>query len=169
MSFLEKLGLSNISAQDKVANFFTLVLIVFIVCFVIVIFPSLPDTIPTHFNGNGEVDGTGGKKSIYGIVGFTVLMAIGLYVLSFKSQWFSSYPVPLTQKNKEFQQNLAASMIRQLNAFITACMCYIIVCIAMIAKGQFSTSSLGIGFIFILFAGLIFILGRYMMQARAQK
>jgi uncharacterized membrane protein len=41
------------------------------------IFPSLPDTIPTHFNYKGEADGFGGKDSIF--LGPCILGAVGLF------------------------------------------------------------------------------------------
>lgn len=42
------------------------------------LFPSLPDTIPIHFNAKGEADGWGSKHQIYLLP--TILGAVGLFV-----------------------------------------------------------------------------------------
>ena len=40
---------------------------------IIVVYPLLPETIPTHWNFKGEIDGWGGKSSLWLLYGITVL------------------------------------------------------------------------------------------------
>lgn len=42
------------------------------------IYPSLPETIPTHFNIKGEADAYGGKNSIF--LGPGIMSVVGLFV-----------------------------------------------------------------------------------------
>ena len=42
------------------------------------VYPSLPDTIPTHFNIKGEADAYGGKDSIF--LGPGIMAVVGLFV-----------------------------------------------------------------------------------------
>ena len=42
------------------------------------VYPSLPDTIPTHFNIKGEADAYGGKDSIF--LGPGIMAIVGLFV-----------------------------------------------------------------------------------------
>lgn len=52
-------------------------MLIFVIYFTAVNFNNLPDTIPTHFNFQGEADGFGGKNGIFIIPG----MAIFIYLL----------------------------------------------------------------------------------------
>ncbi len=52
-------------------------MLIFVIYFTAVNFSKLPDTIPTHFNFQGQADGFGGKNGIFIIPG----MAIFIYLL----------------------------------------------------------------------------------------
>ena len=167
MKFSKRLAIDS-SSPNRVANLMTLVLIAFLLVFAFFIYPSLPEIIPTHFKGSGEADGFSSKSMYLVFVGFTILMAIGLYYLSFFPR-IINYPTTITPENRDIQQEMAVTMLRQLNAFITACMTYIIVCIAYISKDVFSSSVLGWIFIFVMLGGMTWLIARYMIQARAKK
>jgi uncharacterized membrane protein len=74
---------------------------------------SLPQTIPTHFNDKGVVDGYGNKFSIlilpfvYSFV-FLLLTIVNNFPKSF------NYPVKITEQNAAFQQRLICRFIRAL-------------------------------------------------------
>ncbi len=76
-------------------------------------YSSLPDTIPTHFNAAGEVDGFGSKASIIGLPVIASLLFIGLTVLNRYPHIFN-YPTAITQDNALRQYTLATRMLRYL-------------------------------------------------------
>ena len=64
--------------------------------FVIVRYPSLPDTLPSHFNARGEIDGWSGKASAAffpSIVGFLMLAIMGP-IQFFPQVWNNTQGVP---------------------------------------------------------------------------
>ena len=61
-------------------------------------YASLPEIIPTHFNLQGEIDGTGGKDSIWLLMTITTIIAIGMYVLT-KYPHVHNYLVEITEEN----------------------------------------------------------------------
>ncbi len=74
-------------------------------------YSSLPDTIPTHFNAAGEVDGFGSKASIIGLPVIASLLFIGLTVLNRYPHSFN-YPTAITQDNALQLYTLATRMLR---------------------------------------------------------
>ena len=64
--------------------------------FVVVKYPSLPDTLPSHFNARGEIDGWSGKASAAffpSIVGFLMLAIMGP-IQFFPQVWNNTQGVP---------------------------------------------------------------------------
>jgi len=62
-------------------EFIPFLLVIFVIYFTAVNFSKLPDTIPTHFNFQGEADGWGGKNAILiypGMVVFIYLLFTGI-------------------------------------------------------------------------------------------
>lgn len=58
--------------------------------------PSLPDKLPTHFNGAGEIDGWGGKSAAVAapiVIGFLVLVILGP-IQFFPQLWNNTQGVP---------------------------------------------------------------------------
>ncbi|MEG0979220.1 MAG: DUF1648 domain-containing protein [Oscillospiraceae bacterium] len=76
---------------------------VIIVVFFVLIgikYPTLPQQIPTHFNGAGEIDAWGNKSSIWFLLGVGMILYVLLSVVSFfPSAW--NFPTSkMTEKNK---------------------------------------------------------------------
>lgn len=86
----------------------------------VVHFPELPDQIPTHFNGNGVADGFGSKFTIFVLPGLSVVMALGLIVLSQYPHQFN-YMKNITPENAPFEYRKARTTLRVTNA-LTALM-----------------------------------------------
>lgn len=80
-----------------VINGLSVVSILGAIMFVIVVYPSLPDTIPIHFT-QGEADGWGSKATIFLMPGFALLLFIPLYFLS-KAPHVFNYPITITEEN----------------------------------------------------------------------
>ena len=86
--------------KPRIVDYVFLVLAVlcflFTLIFVIVKYPSLPDTIPSHFNARGEIDGWSGKASAAffpSIVGFLMLAIMGP-IQFFPQVWNNTQGVP---------------------------------------------------------------------------
>lgn len=77
-------------------------------------YDALPDTIPSHFNVRGEVDGYGGKAIVVVIGGLATVLFVGLEILSRYPQRFN-YPVKITAANRTVQYRLASRFVRVLN------------------------------------------------------
>lgn len=45
-------------------------------------YSDLPNQIPTHFNGSGEIDGHGDKSTIWYLIGLFTTLTIGLFFLA---------------------------------------------------------------------------------------
>lgn len=63
-------------------------------------YPSMPMTVPTHFNIRGEADAYGPKISVLWIVLVMVLVQTLLAWISTKP-WIMNYPVGLTENNAQ--------------------------------------------------------------------
>ena len=63
-----------------------------------VTYGSLPEVIPTHFNGAGEADAWGPRSSVWGVLAVWFVMQALLAVLSTQPRVFN-FPVPVTDAN----------------------------------------------------------------------
>ena len=98
---------------DKLAELLGWIMLLAIWGLTITHYSTLPDTIPTHFNGAGEPDGFGSKASIIGLPFIATLLFIGLTVLNRYPHSFN-YPSPVTQNNALRLYTLATRMLRYL-------------------------------------------------------
>ncbi|NAY92967.1 DUF1648 domain-containing protein [Muricauda sp. JGD-17] len=77
---------------------------------VLLFYFDLPETIPTHFNWEGQVDGYGHKLSLWIIPFISALMYMGLgFLISKMRPHQMNYPVKVTEKNAP---KLYATMLR---------------------------------------------------------
>jgi uncharacterized membrane protein len=85
--------------------------------FIVIQLPSLPDIIPTHFNGAGEIDGWGNKYTI--IIPFIIQLVMTL-LLSYlaKHPEKHNYPFAITDENRDHQYALSSELISKLNLII---------------------------------------------------
>ena len=87
-------------------------------------YPELTSTIPTHFNASGEVDGYGGKDSVWVLPSIGLVMFIGMWVLT-KFPHIYNYPVKVTEDNAEKMYRNGVSLIRSLNLIVVVLFGYI--------------------------------------------
>lgn len=101
---------------------------------------ALPDTVPTHFNAQGEPDAYGSKFTILilGIIGTVVF--IGLETLSHYPHSFN-YPVKITERNAPAQYRLASRFIRLLNLSMSLVFLLVVYLIFESADGTVSPLS----------------------------
>lgn len=63
-------------------------------------YPSLPDTVATHFDVSGQADGWGPKWSLLVLAGVMLLLSLSLAVLSSRPRAFN-YPLEITADNAQ--------------------------------------------------------------------
>lgn len=77
-------------------------------------FSFLPETIPTHFNFSGDVDGYGGRGSLFLLPAISIVLYLGMYFLNKRPDIFN-YPKKITEENAEEMYTIATKMIRVIN------------------------------------------------------
>ena len=101
------------TTADKLVDLLGWIILLALWALTITHYSTLPDTIPTHFNGAGEADGFGSKASIIGLPVIATLLFIGLTVLNRYPHSFN-YPTAITQGNALRLYTLATRMLRYL-------------------------------------------------------
>lgn len=109
-----KLDLTN---TDKVIEFTGLALLIGIWILAILSFSDLPESIPTHYKGAGEVDGFGERTNIFVLPIIGTILFIGLTLLN-KNPHIFNYPKTITDENALNQYSNATRMIRVLKLII---------------------------------------------------
>ena len=98
----------------EVIGWLTLIAIWF---WVFVNYQDLPSIIPTHFNGAGNVDGTGPKSTIIWLPIVASILFIGQTVLN-KFPHLFNYLSEITEENAEAHYQLSTRLMRYLKLFI---------------------------------------------------
>jgi uncharacterized membrane protein len=80
------------------------------------VYADLPETIPTHFNFQGRVDGYGHKSALWAIpmLSAGLYLAMGLIATKLKP-WLMNYPVKVTEENAPKLYSLALRMLAVMN------------------------------------------------------
>lgn len=102
-----------------------LAVLLVIIALVFSAYGGLPDRIPSHYDTSGAPDGYSGKSSILVLLGITVFMAVGLFILNHFPHVFN-YPMEITAENAALQYKRATRLIRILNTITIALFSYMI-------------------------------------------
>lgn len=119
--------------------------------YVIYSYADLPESVPVHFNINGEADRWGSKASIQALP----IIGIGLTIILGLTPRFPKYfnfPVKVTESNKNELYRLAFRMIRVINVIILVLFGFTTVHIVNSARGNQSES---MNFFFLVFMMLM--------------
>lgn len=137
---------------EKLFNFLSAAVIITIFIYAVYQFESLPDRIPTHFNAQGEVDGWGGKSTVFILPGISAVSFILLYFLT-KIPHLFNLPVTITEENAPHIYSLARTMMAVFNFEIVLIFSYATWSTIQAAQ---ESPTLGMGFIlFTIFAPLV--------------
>ncbi len=102
--------LSN-SPLDWLGEFLALLGILLMVGAIARYYPQLPATIPTHFNAAGEIDGWGGKHTLF------MMPALGIFLLYLPMTILQRFPHiynymwPITEENARVQYQMARTFM----------------------------------------------------------
>ncbi|OYQ33922.1 hypothetical protein CHU92_12600 [Flavobacterium cyanobacteriorum] len=147
-----KLKLEHTEA-DKTVEIIGWLLIFAVWILTIINYQSLPDIIPTHYNGAGVADGFGDKWMILTLPIVATVLFVGLTILN-KFPHIFNYPAEITADNALRQYTNATRLIRYLKVIIVIIFGLIAFQTIRHANGQ--TEGLGIWFL-PMTMGLIFI------------
>ena len=107
-------------------------------------YPSLPDTIPTHFDASGTPDDTGSKAILFVLGGVALVLYTLISVLSRFPQIYN-YPFPIEAGTEAQHFAAARGMLIRLKAMIVCMFAYI--CYATIETAHGRMNGLGLWFI----------------------
>lgn len=150
----------ELSVSDQVIEILGWFSLLILWIFTIFNFSSLPESIPVHFNGEGQADDFGSKATIFIFTGIGTLIFIGLTILNKYPKSFN-YLEKITQENALQQYTNASRMVRFLKLAITLILLFSVFEICQIATGKshgfgiwFLPLSLGLIFIPVIFYGI---------------
>ena len=134
---------------DRVLEAIAIGATIFGVVLVIQAWPTLPQTIPTHFDAAGNADGFGPKGTMWlfpaiGIVMIPLMLILRLF------PWLSNLPIKITEENAEYQYTLVVRLLSLMACVVSLLFLALIYDTITIAGG--GTSLLG-GWFMPLFAG----------------
>ena len=98
---------------------------------VIVIYPNLPDEIPTHFGPTGEADGWGPKSSLFLLVGIGAAVVCGIAWLSRHPEWLNYLGVVTELNAQDHYRNG-----EQMTVWMAVCMAVLFAGIPLSAVAQ---------------------------------
>ena len=102
---------------DIVLDILSATLLVLLIAYTIISYPELPDTIPSHFNAKGEVDGYSEKSMLWSLPIISIVLFIGLFFVN-KYPHLHNYMVNITEENALKNYRFSTRIIRFTNLFI---------------------------------------------------
>lgn len=123
---------------DIIIDLISVTLLILITAYTFLEYNNLPQTIPTHFNGEGIADGFGDKSSIWLLPIIGVVMYCGLFILN-KYPHLHNYMVNITEENALKNYRFSTRIVRGVNFFIILLFAYIQYMIFAGAKGEHIT------------------------------
>lgn len=151
---------------DCVLEFLNGITLVFLLIYPLIYFLEIPDTIPNHFNLQGEPDGYGSKNGIWILPGMGVFLYL-LLGLFRNIPHVLNIPVEITPENAELQYRLVTRMLNWLSLLILLISSILVY--KQIQAGFENSMSLGYFFPVLLGGGLLGILGGYIFLALKNK
>ncbi|RRJ91162.1 DUF1648 domain-containing protein [Paenimyroides tangerinum] len=107
-------------------------------------YKHLPEEIPTHYNGLGEVDAYGDKITIFFLPLIASILFVTLTITANKPYWFN-YSETITAENVETQYKNAMRFMQSLNLFVLLIFIFIDYKTIQIALNK--SGSLGVWFL----------------------
>jgi uncharacterized membrane protein len=149
------------SRTETVLDVISLFVIVSMIAYVAYEWHDMPERIPMHFNGKGEIDGWGNKMSLIALPLIGVIIYVGLTLLS-KVPHVYNYPSQITHQNARGQYQNARLLINSLKTLIVILFGFIEWSVIQSAKeGNAELNLWVLGFILlILFGTIIFFIIR---------
>jgi len=133
-----------IESIDILLESISIVLIVLMWLYLYTEYPSLPDTVATHFNSSGEPNDYGSKSVILLLPSIASLMYLGLLILN-RFPHLHNYMVNITEENALKNYRFSMRIVRVINILSMILLAYLTYQIVESAKSN--TFSLGTYFL----------------------
>ncbi len=114
----------SLRPYDKIIEFISWVLLIIFWSFTLFNYTTLPEIIPTHFNGLGKVDGHGESWIILTLPFISTAIAIGLTILNNYPHKLN-YTTTITPENAQKNYTIATRLMRFLKLIIIFVFFYI--------------------------------------------
>ncbi len=156
----------EIGTTDRIIEALAAIALVLILIITSYYYSELPDTIPQHYDLEGNPDRYGNKTLSLVLPGIGILMYIGLTILNLFPHVFN-YPVKITEENAKKQYRLATRLLRTIKLVIVSMFAFITYASMKTAQGEFA----GIGAYFLpTFIVIIFgVIGHYLYNSYLKK
>jgi len=131
--------------------------------YVLYYLPSLPEEVPIHLNGRGEVDGWGSPwvMLMLPVIGLGVWIIMTLVQRSPEN---FNYPVKITEENKAYQYALSLRFMRFIKASIMVLFAFI--CKGMVDLALTGSTYFGNWLLIVILGVLLSSIGLYIWLAR---
>lgn len=138
-----------------VLNSISIICIVGSIIYIVFAYQNLSDTIPIHFNAQGDADNWGSKNTVFIMPGIAIILFVGLYILS-KFPHFYNYTVEVTEEN-------APRIYTEANLFMTIINLEIVL-IFTLASIDIMGNFLGVWFVGVVFGVPLVTLGVFVFR-----
>ena len=118
---------------DIIIEALAAICLIYMIVQIIISYPSLAQSIPTHFGAGGNPDAWGDKSSLLIIPVVTIFLYVGLTVLN-KYPHVFNYPVPITAQNATRQYQYAKSLLSTIKFTTSGLFLYIQLQTVYVAK-----------------------------------
>jgi len=118
---------------DIIIEALAAICLIYMIVQIIIAYPSLAQSVPTHFGAGGKPDAWGEKSSLLIIPVVTIVIYVGLTVLN-KYPHVFNYPVPITEQNASRQYQYAKSLLSTLKFTASGIFLYIQLQTVYVAK-----------------------------------
>ena len=122
---------------DVIIDLLSVAVLILMIIYAIMSYSELPETIPSHFNAKGEVDGYSEKSMFWLLPTIGFVLFIGLYIIN-KYPHLHNYMINITEDNALKNYRLSTRIVRFTNLFIMLIFGFITFTIAQSAKGNTS-------------------------------
>lgn len=90
------------------------------------IWPDVPQQVPTHYNALGEVDGWGGKYMVAVLLGLAWVMYVGMTAAEFFPRFWNS-GVQITEENRERVYRTLKHMLKCSKLLVVSVFAFLVV------------------------------------------
>ena len=120
---------------DIVLDIISATLLILLIAYTIISYSELPDTIPSHFNAKGEVDGYSDKSMLVFLPAISLVLFIGLFIMN-RYPHMHNFMVNITEENALKNYRLSTRIVRFTNLFLVLIFGIIMYSIVTSAKGN---------------------------------
>ena len=152
----------EIDTTGRIIEALSVIALVFMIIIAVYYYGELPDTVPQHYDYNGNPDKYGDKSVMFVLPGIAMFLYIGLTILTMFPHIFN-YPVKITKENAEKQYKLAIRLLRTLKLVIIVLFAFITYASMKTALGEFA--GVGVYFLPVFLFIILGVIGYYAYKA----